>query len=209
MPLLVGCFYVPLSFEAGKQFCYVCVLFSYCFFESFVFKIVVSFCPTVRGHVQLLYFCIDSLSGFLYIQFLVDRSTAQHILSLKFEHASNWKHPAFHDMFLIIEKLFPIFWKPVSTIGNLFPTIGNPFPFLLETFLFHSEMFLFQMETFPIQMEIFLNIMETNMHCRLTSILANVVISRFAGVIIPSTSRISQGTPFPRIIRLTRSPIGV
>ena len=73
---------------------------------------------------------------------------AQRILSLKFEHASNWKHPALYEMFSIIGNPFPIIGNPFPVIenpfpvtGNPFPIIGNPFPIHLETLTVNLEMF--------------------------------------------------------------------
>jgi len=69
----------------------------------------------------------ESVLGDIHM-FLVAKeiTDAQRILSLEFEHASNWKHPALYEMFPIIGNPFPI-------IGNPFPIIGNPFPIHLET----------------------------------------------------------------------------
>ena len=59
--------------------------------------------------------------------------------SLKLEHVSNWKHPAFYKMFLL-----------------------EIFPFPLEMFSIQIEMFSIKMEMFSIQIESFLNLLETN-----------------------------------------------
>ena len=63
---------------------------------------------------------------------MLDSHMTQRILSLIFEHVSNWKRQAFHEMF---------------------PIIGNPFPFHLEMFLIHLEAFPIHLEMSPIHLE--------------------------------------------------------
>ena len=67
----------------------------------------------------------------------------QRILSLKFEHVSDWKYPTFNEVFPIIGNPFPIFRNLFPIIRNLFVIIGNSFPFIGNPFLFHLETFSF------------------------------------------------------------------
>ena len=65
------------------------------------------------------------------VKLIGNRSTcAQRILSLKFEHISDGKHPAFHEIFLIIV-------IPFLIIGNQLPNDGNPFQLSWEYFHFY------------------------------------------------------------------------
>jgi len=82
----------------------------------------------------------ESVLGDIHMFLVAKKITdAQRILSLEFEHASNWKHPALYEMFPIIVNPFPIIGNPFPIIGNPFPVIGNPFPIIGNPFPIHLE----------------------------------------------------------------------
>jgi len=82
----------------------------------------------------------ESVLGDIHMFLVAKKITdAQRILSIEFEHASNWKHPALYEMFPIIVNPFPIIGNPFPIIGNPFPVIGNPFPIIGNPFPIHLE----------------------------------------------------------------------
>jgi len=93
-------------------------------------------------------FGVSVLGGYSHVFSCKKKITdAQRILSLEFEHASNWKHPALYEMFPIIVNPFPIIGNPFPIIGNPFPVIGNPFPVIGNPFPIIGNPFPIHLET--------------------------------------------------------------
>ena len=61
---------------------------------------------------------------------LTNCKAAQHILSLKFEQFSNWKHSAFHEIIPIIGKPFPIIGTRFQLLETRFQQLKTRFHYV-------------------------------------------------------------------------------